>query len=212
MRESPTWKMCAVADLMHHGAQRADVALVLVVGVLAAPRLRMQPGVGRGDHALRRGLHRPGFRRAVVVGQEALDRGLGGDAADAGGADAVGEHDRDALQARAAARAGSGRRENPDWSPSGPCRNAARPRSSVRAAFDAPFERMHGCMPGQVSGTRRRRGWPGAKPLRSLPGHHVPLGFMHSARGVRAQRLHAARRADRASARCGRASHTASGP
>ena len=127
------------ADLMHHGAQGADVALVLVVGVLAAPRLRMQPGIGRRDHALRRGLHRPGFRRAVVVGEEALDGRLGWRSRLTllllmPSASTTAMPFR--LEQRLAA--GSGRRENPDWSPCGPCRNAARPRSSVRAAFSAP--------------------------------------------------------------------------
>ncbi len=83
----------------HHGAQRADIPLVFVIGVLAAPRLRVQPGIGRLQHALRRGLHRPGFRGAVIVGQEALDRGLRGNAADAARGDAVGKHHGDALQA-----------------------------------------------------------------------------------------------------------------
>ena len=117
-----------------HGAQRADVAPVLVVGILAAPRLRVQPGIGRLQHALRRGPHRPGFRGAVIVGQKALDRRLGCDPADLAAADAVRQHDGDALQARAAARSESERRENPDWSPCDLCQNVARPIFSVRAA------------------------------------------------------------------------------
>ena len=81
-----------------HGAQRADVAAVLVIGILAA-RLRMQPGIGglRARAAPRS--HRPGFRGAVVVGQKSLDRRLRGDPADLAGRDAVGQHDGDALQA-----------------------------------------------------------------------------------------------------------------
>ena len=80
------------------GAQRADVAAVPVVGILAA-RLRMQPGIGRLQHALRRGAHRPGFRGAVIVGQKSLDRRFRGDPADLAGADAVGQHDGNALEA-----------------------------------------------------------------------------------------------------------------
>ena len=81
-----------------HGAQRADVTAVLVIGILAA-RLRMQPGIGRLQHALRRGAHRPGFRGAVIVGQKPLDRRFRGDPADLAGADAVGQHDGNALEA-----------------------------------------------------------------------------------------------------------------
>ena len=82
-----------------HGAQGADVSPVHVMGVLAAPRLRVQPGIGRLQHALRRRPHRPGFRRAVIVGQKPLDRRLGCDPADLAAADAVRQRDGDALQA-----------------------------------------------------------------------------------------------------------------
>ena len=82
------------------GAQRADVAAVPVVGILASSRLRVQPGIGRLQHALGRGPHRPGFRGAVIVGQKSLDRGLGGDPADIAARDAVRQHDGDALQAQ----------------------------------------------------------------------------------------------------------------
>ena len=37
-----------------HGAERAHIAAVLVVKILALPGLRVQPGVRRGDDALRR--------------------------------------------------------------------------------------------------------------------------------------------------------------
>ena len=80
-------------------AQRTDIALVPVVGVLAPPGLGVQPGIGRGQHAMRRGFHRPGFRGAVIVGQEALDRRFAGDLADIAAADAVRQHDGDAFQA-----------------------------------------------------------------------------------------------------------------
>ena len=81
-----------------HGGKRADVTAVLVIGILAAG-LRMQPGIGRLQHALRRGPHRPGFRGAVIVGQKALHRRFRGDPADIAAADAVGQHDGDALEA-----------------------------------------------------------------------------------------------------------------
>ena len=81
-----------------HGGERADVAAVLVIGILAAG-LRMQPGIGRLQHALRRGAHRPGFRGAVIVGQKSLDRRFAGDPADVAAADTVGQHDGDALEA-----------------------------------------------------------------------------------------------------------------
>src|SRR6476619_1758348 len=64
-------------------AQCADIAFVFLVGVLASPGLGMQPGVRRSQHALYRGLYRPGFRSAVVVRQEALDGRLACDLADA---------------------------------------------------------------------------------------------------------------------------------
>src|SRR5690606_33493017 len=41
--------------------------------------------------------HRPRLGRAVVVGDEGVDRGLGGSLADVAAADAVGERHRDAL-------------------------------------------------------------------------------------------------------------------
>jgi len=79
--------------------ERADVALLLVVPILALPRLGVQPRVGRVDHALDRSLHRPRVGRAVVIVDEAVDRELGGDLRDVAGADAVGERDGDALGA-----------------------------------------------------------------------------------------------------------------
>ena len=82
-----------------HRAEGADVALVFVVEELASPGLGVQPGVRRRQHALRRRLHRPGFRGAVVVGQKAFDGGLAGDLADVAAADAVGQDDGDALHA-----------------------------------------------------------------------------------------------------------------
>src|SRR5665213_3415781 len=82
-----------------HGAQRTDVALVLVVEILAAPGLRVQPQVRRRQHTLRRSLHRPGFRRAVIVRQEAFDRRLARDLADVAAADAIRQDDGDALHA-----------------------------------------------------------------------------------------------------------------
>ena len=81
-----------------HGAECADIAAVLVIGILAA-RLRMQPGIGGLQHALRRGAHRPGFRGAVIVGQESLDRRLRGNMRHRARADAVGQHDGNALEA-----------------------------------------------------------------------------------------------------------------
>src|SRR5688572_29855054 len=86
--------------LQDQRAERADVALVLFVAELAALRLRVQPGVGRAENALGRGLHGPGLRRAIVVLQEASDSRLAGDLTDVAAADAVGERDADALQAR----------------------------------------------------------------------------------------------------------------
>ena len=91
--------MCAVVDLDDHGAEGADIALVAVIGILALARLRVQPGIGRIQHAAGGGLHRPGFRRAVIVRQEALDRRLAGDLAHRAAADAVGEDGGNALQA-----------------------------------------------------------------------------------------------------------------
>src|SRR5262245_31871206 len=49
-----------------------------------------------------RGLDGPGLRGAVVVLDEALDRGFAGDVADGAAADAVGERDDDALAAKLA--------------------------------------------------------------------------------------------------------------
>src|SRR6185503_15465625 len=81
-----------------HRAQGADVTLVLVVGISAAPGLRMQPRIGRSDHALRRHCYRPGFGRAVIVGEKPLGGRLARDVADLAAADPIGESDRDALQ------------------------------------------------------------------------------------------------------------------
>src|SRR2546423_1598091 len=60
----------------------------------------MQPRVGGGQHPLRRRLYGPGFRSAVIVGQETLDRRLARDVADVAAADPVRQHDSDALQAQ----------------------------------------------------------------------------------------------------------------
>ncbi|MNZ48412.1 hypothetical protein D3C78_661580 [compost metagenome] len=80
-----------------HGAQRAHIASVPVVAVLALPGLRMQPGVGRHQYALCRLLDRPGFRGTEIVLEESLDAGFAGDLADIAAADAVGQGDGDAL-------------------------------------------------------------------------------------------------------------------
>ncbi len=85
--------------LHDHHAQRADIALVPVVGVLASAGLRMEPGIGGIDDALRRGLYRPCIRCAVVVRQEALDGRLARHPADAAAADSVRQRHGDALRA-----------------------------------------------------------------------------------------------------------------
>src|SRR3546814_19259090 len=51
-----------------HGAERADIAAVAIVRIAAAPRLGMPTGIGGGQHALRRGLQRPGVRRGLGRG------------------------------------------------------------------------------------------------------------------------------------------------
>ena len=86
------------ARFQHHHRQRADIPPVRLIGVAAGAGLGMQPGIGRGDDALGRGLHRPGVGCAVIVGEEALHRRFGGNPAHRTGADAVGEGDRGALQ------------------------------------------------------------------------------------------------------------------
>src|SRR5262249_42538362 len=84
-----------------HCRKRADVALVAIVFVLlAAPRFCMQPRVRRRQHALRRRLYRPGFRRAVVIGEKAFDDRLARDLADLTAADSVRDDDGDALEAQ----------------------------------------------------------------------------------------------------------------
>ena len=101
MRASPTWNRCA-ARALSTSALKVQIS---------APRSRSSPSsrgrwrafcaciqrVGRGDHPLGRGLHRPRGRGAVVVGQEALDRGLGRGGAEPAGADPVGQRERDPL-------------------------------------------------------------------------------------------------------------------
>ncbi len=124
--------------LQDHHAEGADIALVPVVGVPAAAGLGVEPGVGGIDDAPRRGLHGPRLRGAVVVRQEALHGRFGGNPAHVAAADPVGQGEGDALQAEQRLVRESGRRENPDWTPCGPCRSAARPRSSVHAPSDQP--------------------------------------------------------------------------
>ncbi|MGY4626164.1 hypothetical protein ACVWY3_003920 [Bradyrhizobium sp. USDA 4486] len=77
--------------LNDHGAQGADIALVAVIGILTLARLRVQPGIGGFQHAAGGGLHRPGFRRAVIIHQETLDRRLAGDLTHRAAGNAVGE-------------------------------------------------------------------------------------------------------------------------
>ena len=84
----------------HDGAERADITSIAVVGIVALLGLRMQPRIGRRDDTLRGHFDGPGVGRAVVVGQEAFDGGFAGDLADVAAADAVGDHDGDALQAQ----------------------------------------------------------------------------------------------------------------
>src|SRR5690606_27456312 len=83
--------------LEYQRAEGADMAAVPVITVRAAPRLRMQPGVGRHQHALAGLLDRPGVRRAEVVFEEALHRRFAGDMADVAAADTVGDGQGDAL-------------------------------------------------------------------------------------------------------------------
>lgn len=80
-----------------HGAERAHIATVLVVAVLAMLGLRMQPGVGCIQNPLGRGLDRPGVRGAVVVLQKTGNCVLAGHLADRAAADAVGQRQRNAL-------------------------------------------------------------------------------------------------------------------
>src|SRR5215207_100973 len=78
-------------------AERADVPFVSLIRVLASSGLCMQPGIGRGNDALRGRFDGPGIRRAVIVGQEALYGSMAGDPADLAAADPVGYHNGDAL-------------------------------------------------------------------------------------------------------------------
>ena len=99
--------------------------------MLAVPRLCMQPGIGGRQHALRRRLYRPGFRRAEIVVQKSFDRGFAGDVADIAAADAVGQRDGDRPWNSTAVRSECKRRENPGWFACAPCRNVARSISAV---------------------------------------------------------------------------------
>ena len=80
-------------------AQRANVALVLIVAILAVLRLRMQPRVGGGEHALHRFFDRPRLGRAVVIVQQTGDRKLAGDLAHVTAADAISQRNGDTLRA-----------------------------------------------------------------------------------------------------------------
>ena len=82
-----------------HGAQRADIALVLVIAVLAFLRLRIQPGVGGAQDTLGRSLDRPGVRGAVVVFQKTRHGVLAGNVTYRAAADAIGQRNRYTLGA-----------------------------------------------------------------------------------------------------------------
>ena len=84
------------AALEDEGAEGGDVAAVGLVP--AAPRLGVEPGIGRRDHALRRTLHRPCVGCVIVVGKEALDRSLTRDVAHRAAADPVRDHNGRALE------------------------------------------------------------------------------------------------------------------
>jgi hypothetical protein len=84
--------------LQHQRAEGADVAPVLLMRLGTLAGLRVQPGIHRHQHALRRFLHRPGRRSAVVILEEAAHRGLAGHLAHGAAADAVGQRQRDALR------------------------------------------------------------------------------------------------------------------
>ena len=75
----------------HQRAEGTDVATVTVVAILAAPALRIQPGVERADHALPRLFDRPRIGRAVVILHKAVHRRLRGLVTDHTGADAIGQ-------------------------------------------------------------------------------------------------------------------------
>jgi len=83
--------------LEHQRAEGADIAAVAVIAVRAVAGLRMQPGIDRHQHPLRRLLHRPGVGGAEVVGKKARHRGFAGDMADLAAADAIGQCNGDAL-------------------------------------------------------------------------------------------------------------------
>src|SRR5262245_44299809 len=99
----------AVADMENvrggglddHCRKRADVALVAIIFIMVAmPGFRVQPGVRRRQHAPRRGLNRPGFRCAIVIGEKTFDRRLARDLTDLTAADAIGDYDGDSLEAQ----------------------------------------------------------------------------------------------------------------
>ena len=102
----PDMKNMRGRGLNDHHAQGAHVPLVFIIWVLASAGLGMEPGVGCRDDALRRGLYRPGFRRAVVIRKKAFDGRLTRYPADIAAADTVGQGNGDAFQAerRSAAR------------------------------------------------------------------------------------------------------------
>ena len=93
-----------LAPVQDQGAEGADVAAVLVEARRAALVLRVQPGVGGGQHLLRGAAHGPGIGRGVVVRQEAAHRRAAGHLAHAAGADAVGHRQRDAARRAQVAR------------------------------------------------------------------------------------------------------------
>ncbi len=85
------------SGLEHQRAEGADIASVAVIAVRAVAGLRMQPGIDRHQHPMRRLLHRPGVGGAEVVGKKARHRGFAGDMADLTAADAISQRDSDAL-------------------------------------------------------------------------------------------------------------------
>jgi hypothetical protein len=91
------------ASLQHERTERAQVSAIAIVRRVAVSRFTMQPGVRRGDDAEPGRANRPGFRSAVVVEQECLDRRFGGNAADGTGADPVSQRKRHAFQRELAA-------------------------------------------------------------------------------------------------------------
>ena len=84
--------------LQHQRAQRADVAAILLVAVRAVVGLRVQPGIGRREHAVR-GLLAPTRSPTCSSSRRGRpSRRTRGHLAHVAGADAVGQRDRDALR------------------------------------------------------------------------------------------------------------------